>query len=147
MSDLSKPIRQEVEKFFKATEELENKKLNIIGWKGPKAAVRAIRMPLNRSRRTASNSYAALARCVFAAGRSASFCEPAAQEGKDSRFLRFEALHVAAQFAFGFFFQLKHELAVHVGIQNLRMHVAFAADGRRVAELARWGRGFMRCRR
>jgi inorganic pyrophosphatase len=36
--DLSGPIQQELEKFFKATDELEDKKLNIIGWKGPKAA-------------------------------------------------------------------------------------------------------------
>jgi inorganic pyrophosphatase len=43
VSDLSKPIRQELEKFFKATDELEDKKLDIIGWKGPKAAVQAIK--------------------------------------------------------------------------------------------------------
>ena len=43
VSDLSKPIRQELEKFFKATDELEDKKLNIIRWKGPKAAVQAIK--------------------------------------------------------------------------------------------------------
>jgi inorganic pyrophosphatase len=41
--DLSKPIQQELEKFFKATDELEDKKLNIIGWKGTKAAVEAIK--------------------------------------------------------------------------------------------------------
>jgi inorganic pyrophosphatase len=41
--DLSEPIQQELEKFFKATDELEDKKLNIIGWKGPKAAVEAIK--------------------------------------------------------------------------------------------------------
>ena len=43
MSDLTKPIRQELEKFFIATDELEDKKLNIIGWKGPKAALRSIK--------------------------------------------------------------------------------------------------------
>ena len=43
MSDLSKSIRQELEKFFKATDELEDKKLNILGWKGPKAALQAIK--------------------------------------------------------------------------------------------------------
>ena len=43
MSDLSKPIRQELEKFFPATDELEDKNLNIIGWKGPKAGVQAIK--------------------------------------------------------------------------------------------------------
>jgi hypothetical protein len=41
--DLSEPIQQELEKFFKATDELEDKKLNVIGWKGPKAAVEAIK--------------------------------------------------------------------------------------------------------
>jgi inorganic pyrophosphatase len=41
--DLSEPIQQELEKFFKATDELEDKKLNIIGWKGPKPAVQAIK--------------------------------------------------------------------------------------------------------
>ena len=41
--DLSQPIQQELEKFFKATDELEDKKLEIIGWKGPKAALQAIK--------------------------------------------------------------------------------------------------------
>jgi inorganic pyrophosphatase len=41
--DLSKPIQQELEKFFVATDELEDKKLEIIGWKGPKIAMKAIR--------------------------------------------------------------------------------------------------------
>jgi inorganic pyrophosphatase len=45
--DLSEPIQQELEKFFKATDELEDKKLNIIGWKGPKAAVQAIKNATN----------------------------------------------------------------------------------------------------
>jgi inorganic pyrophosphatase len=43
VSDLTKPIRQELEKFFIATDELEDKKLNIIGWKGPKAALQSIK--------------------------------------------------------------------------------------------------------
>jgi len=43
VDDLTKPIRDELEKFFMATDELENKKLKIIGWKGPKAAVQAIK--------------------------------------------------------------------------------------------------------
>jgi inorganic pyrophosphatase len=43
VSDLTKPIREELEKFFIATDELEDKKLNIIDWKGPKAAVQAIK--------------------------------------------------------------------------------------------------------
>ena len=41
--DLSKPIREELEKFFIATDELEDKKLDIIGWKGPKVALKAIK--------------------------------------------------------------------------------------------------------
>jgi inorganic pyrophosphatase len=41
--DLSKPMQQELEKFFKATDELEEKKLEIIGWKGPKAGIQAIK--------------------------------------------------------------------------------------------------------
>jgi len=41
--DLSKPIRQELEKFFIATDELEAKKLEIVGWKGPKIALKAIK--------------------------------------------------------------------------------------------------------
>ena len=43
MRDLSKPIQQELEKFFIATDELEDKKLEIIGWKGPKTALQAIK--------------------------------------------------------------------------------------------------------
>jgi inorganic pyrophosphatase len=43
VDDLTKPIREELEKFFVATDELEDKKLKIIGWKGPKAAVQAIK--------------------------------------------------------------------------------------------------------
>jgi inorganic pyrophosphatase len=41
--ELSKPIQQELEKFFIATGELEDKRLEIIGWKGPKIAMKAIR--------------------------------------------------------------------------------------------------------
>jgi inorganic pyrophosphatase len=43
VADLSKPIREELEKFFAATDELEDKKLDIIGWKGPKTAIQAIK--------------------------------------------------------------------------------------------------------
>ena len=41
--DLSRPIQDELEKFFIATDELEDKKLKIIGWKGPKVALKAIK--------------------------------------------------------------------------------------------------------
>jgi inorganic pyrophosphatase len=43
VADLSKPIREELQKFFAATDELEDKKLDIIGWKGPKTAIQAIK--------------------------------------------------------------------------------------------------------
>ena len=51
-----KPIRQDFEKFFIATDELEDKKLEIIGWKGPKIAMKAIKDSAKTFRRTASNS-------------------------------------------------------------------------------------------
>jgi inorganic pyrophosphatase len=41
--DLSKPIRQELEKFFIATDELDDKKLEIIAWKGPRSRGRPSR--------------------------------------------------------------------------------------------------------
>jgi inorganic pyrophosphatase len=41
--ELSRPIQEELEKFFIATDELEDKKLDIIGWKGPKVALKAIK--------------------------------------------------------------------------------------------------------
>ena len=41
--ELSKPIQKELEKFFIATDELEDKELEIIGWKGPKIAMKAIK--------------------------------------------------------------------------------------------------------
>jgi inorganic pyrophosphatase len=34
--DLPKPVRKEIEKFFVATDELEDKDLKFLGWKGPK---------------------------------------------------------------------------------------------------------------
>jgi inorganic pyrophosphatase len=34
--DLPKPMRKEIEKFFVATDELEDKDLKFLGWKGPK---------------------------------------------------------------------------------------------------------------
>jgi inorganic pyrophosphatase len=43
VGELSKPIREELEKFFVATDELEDKKLEIVGWKGPKVALKAIK--------------------------------------------------------------------------------------------------------
>jgi len=43
VNDLSKPIQEELEKFFIATDELEDKELKIIGWKGPKVALKAVK--------------------------------------------------------------------------------------------------------
>jgi inorganic pyrophosphatase len=41
--ELTTAMREELEKFFIATDELEDKQLKIIGWKGPKAALKAIK--------------------------------------------------------------------------------------------------------
>jgi inorganic pyrophosphatase len=41
--DLTRPIQEELEKFFIATEELEDKKLKILGWEGPKTALMTIK--------------------------------------------------------------------------------------------------------
>jgi inorganic pyrophosphatase len=43
VAELNEAVRAELEKFFIATDELENKELRILGWKGPKAAVQAIK--------------------------------------------------------------------------------------------------------
>jgi inorganic pyrophosphatase len=43
VGELSKSIREELEKFFIATDELEDKKLEIVGWKGPKVALKSIK--------------------------------------------------------------------------------------------------------
>jgi inorganic pyrophosphatase len=40
--DLPKQLREEIEKFFIATDELEDKKLEFLGWKGPKAGERLV---------------------------------------------------------------------------------------------------------
>src|SRR5205085_11580069 len=40
--DLPKQFREEIEKFFVATDELEDKKLKFLGWKGAKAGQRFI---------------------------------------------------------------------------------------------------------
>lgn len=41
--DLSKQVRSEIEKFFVATDELEEKELKFLGWKGPNAGDKLIR--------------------------------------------------------------------------------------------------------
>jgi inorganic pyrophosphatase len=40
--NLPKPLRKEIEKFFVATDELEAKELEFLGWKGPSAGERPI---------------------------------------------------------------------------------------------------------
>jgi inorganic pyrophosphatase len=41
--DLTSAMREELVKFFVATDELEDKQLKILGWKGPKAALKTIK--------------------------------------------------------------------------------------------------------
>jgi inorganic pyrophosphatase len=41
--DLSTGMRQELERFFIASDELEDKRLGIIGWKGPNAATKSVK--------------------------------------------------------------------------------------------------------
>ncbi len=41
--DLPKQIREEIEKFFVATDELEDKELKFLGWKGPKTGEKLVR--------------------------------------------------------------------------------------------------------
>ena len=43
VSELSAPIREELEKFFVATDELEDKTLKIIGWKDADTALKSVR--------------------------------------------------------------------------------------------------------
>jgi inorganic pyrophosphatase len=45
--DLTSAMRQELAKFFIATDELEDKQLKILGWKGPKAAQKTIKQASN----------------------------------------------------------------------------------------------------
>jgi inorganic pyrophosphatase len=48
VGDLTKPFREELEKFFIATEELEDKKLKILGWAGVEAALTAVKRAAKR---------------------------------------------------------------------------------------------------
>jgi inorganic pyrophosphatase len=54
--DLPKPVRQEIEKFFVATDELESKELKFLGWKGPKAGERLIDVAAKKFKNTAGKS-------------------------------------------------------------------------------------------
>ena len=48
VQDLSRPIQDELEKFFIATDELEDKKLKFIGWDGPESAMAAVKRAAKR---------------------------------------------------------------------------------------------------
>jgi inorganic pyrophosphatase len=50
--DLPKQVRTEIEKFFVATDELEAKRLKFIGWKGPKAGDRLIKLAAEKFKRS-----------------------------------------------------------------------------------------------
>lgn len=50
--DLSKPMQEELEKFFIATDELEAKTLKVLGWKGPKVALKAVQKAAKSFART-----------------------------------------------------------------------------------------------
>jgi inorganic pyrophosphatase len=50
--DLPKQVRSEIEKFFVATDELENKELKFLGWKGPKAGGRLIEKAAKQFKKT-----------------------------------------------------------------------------------------------
>jgi inorganic pyrophosphatase len=67
VAELSKPIREELEKYFIATDELEDKTLDIIGWKGPRQPCRPSRMPRSLSPKATSNAAAVrtFALCLF----------------------------------------------------------------------------------
>jgi inorganic pyrophosphatase len=64
--DLSRPTQQELEKFFNATDELEDKRLEIIGWKGRKLRYRRSRKQQSRSPRTESIRHANALRRIVA---------------------------------------------------------------------------------
>ena len=52
--DLPKPVRKEIEKFFIATDELEDKELKFLGWKGPKTGEHLIDKSTKRFRKRKS---------------------------------------------------------------------------------------------
>jgi inorganic pyrophosphatase len=54
--DLPKQVRKEIEKFFVATDELEDKELKFLGWKGPKAGERLIDAAARKFKSAAKSS-------------------------------------------------------------------------------------------
>ena len=107
VSDLYEADPGELEKFFIATDELEDKKLNIHrleGTQGGGTGHQGWREIFRERRRLAAHKLSRGLRVLLLRCRTFGFfCEPAAQERKDGGFFRFQALHVAAQFAFGLF--------------------------------------------
>src|SRR5258708_3741186 len=89
VSDLSKPVRQELEKFFKATDELEDKNLHMMGWKVPKGAARRIKDPPKSSKKKGNNHRHRTARFYCSA------------DAGDGGFLGFEILRPPFAFADG----------------------------------------------
>ena len=53
---LPKQIRQEIEKFFVATDELEDKELKFLGWKGPKTGERLIHQAAKKFKKGSGKS-------------------------------------------------------------------------------------------
>jgi inorganic pyrophosphatase len=66
--DLSAPIQQELEKFFIATDELEEKSLKVLGWKGPKVAMQAVEAAAKSSRTAGRTELMETAIRFFAGG-------------------------------------------------------------------------------
>ena len=54
--ELSKQVRQEIEKFFVATDELEDKELKFLGWKGPKTGQRLIEVAAKKFKKDGGKS-------------------------------------------------------------------------------------------
>src|ERR1700755_1322610 len=54
--DLPKPMRQEIEKFFVATDELESKELKFLGWKGPKTSGRLVEVAAKKFKNAGARS-------------------------------------------------------------------------------------------
>lgn len=54
--DLPKQVRQEIEKFFIATDELEDKTLKFLGWKGPKTGEKLVDSAAKKFKKTNGKS-------------------------------------------------------------------------------------------
>lgn len=74
------------------------------------------------------------ARAADFVGRSGFVCEAALEEDEDGGFLWREVGEVGGDFDAGLLFQIFCQFAFHVGLNDARVDVAFAADGGGVAE-------------